>query len=419
MKILIVVFIICASTLEAKRRLVIWSIDGFSAAYLSHEKITKNPVWARLLNRGKVYAPVQTTLPAVTFPAHTSMMTGVDPARHGITANQPIDPFDESRRGWTWFAQDIREEPLWETMHKRGFKVANIQWPVTFGGSASKHIDFNIPQYDRGSGAEEIKLMRAISSVDLHQDIQHATGIAITEQSTDFDRLKVATYIWQKKGPDLMLLYNPGLDAIEHIHGQFSHQAFEHLDQLARGIDTFGSHAVAKDVGVLIVSDHGFTTLKGRCFPNVILKDLNLIDTTKKTWNFYFETSGGVARLIASDPNLPFPRKEFDLRLTSACPNIDLVDKTHPLFTRFAREYSATSGYFLAANARVSISNALIDRPFNPDLAGFSHGFLPEQAEMQTLAIFFTNGPAQLPPIGHVKDIRAFALGWLGQSGRQ
>ena len=41
--------------------------------------------------------------PTLTNPSHTTMLTGVSPATHGIYENHPFDPFAKNMNGWTWY----------------------------------------------------------------------------------------------------------------------------------------------------------------------------------------------------------------------------------------------------------------------------------------------------------------------------
>ena len=63
-------------------------------------------------------------VPTVTFPSHTTLVTGVSPAEHGIVANTPFDPRHTNRDGWYWYAEDIRVPTLWGAAKARGLKTA-------------------------------------------------------------------------------------------------------------------------------------------------------------------------------------------------------------------------------------------------------------------------------------------------------
>ncbi|HRP69185.1 MAG TPA: alkaline phosphatase family protein, partial [Turneriella sp.] len=87
MKFFFYAFVIFSSALFAspqKRRLIIWSIDGFAAAYLTNPEFQKIKVWQRLLKRAQLFTPVETVIPALTYPAHTAMVTGHETANHRL-----------------------------------------------------------------------------------------------------------------------------------------------------------------------------------------------------------------------------------------------------------------------------------------------------------------------------------------------
>src|ERR1700761_7466422 len=50
-----------------------------------------------------VYATgVRNTLPTVTYPDHTTLITGVWPSVHGVTNNTVFDPLSKNMGGWYW-----------------------------------------------------------------------------------------------------------------------------------------------------------------------------------------------------------------------------------------------------------------------------------------------------------------------------
>ena len=65
------------------RALILVSIDGFRADYLTHGK---TPVIAALAHAG-VQAPMRPSYPSLTFPNHYTLVTGFRPDHHGIVDN--------------------------------------------------------------------------------------------------------------------------------------------------------------------------------------------------------------------------------------------------------------------------------------------------------------------------------------------
>lgn len=395
------------------RRLIIWSIDGFAAGYLEHPVFKNSAVWQRLIRRGKLYSPVETTIPSVTYPAHTAMVTGKETAEHHIHSNHPVDPFQFSKDGWAWYAEDITARTLWDIAREQKKTVANMMWPVTMMGG--KKIPYHFPQFERGKGPEELKLMRVLSTPGLHREVEKNTGVGLNEYSTDFERNRAARYIWRSKKPDLMLLYNPGLDTIEHTDGPYSPAALRHLEKLGHQVENFlrDLHAQGDtNTAVLIVSDHGFMTYEGKCFPNFILRTMGLINEEAKTWSYFFQTAGGVARLVRNNKAPDFPAQEFSERL-KACSSVEYIPADHPDYAKLRLKFDRKAPAFLLSRGKVVISSAATKEAFSADAKGHTHGFLPDREDMHTLALALGPVPKKSQPVKFTKDTFRFACNWL------
>ena len=68
------------------RHVVIISIDGL-AAYAFNDRSIPLPNLRRLASEGAAAEAMTVVNPAVTWPNHTSMVTGVTPARHTVIYN--------------------------------------------------------------------------------------------------------------------------------------------------------------------------------------------------------------------------------------------------------------------------------------------------------------------------------------------
>ena len=106
-------------------------IDGLKPSVYTEPGPAKVPTLRRLAREGAYAEGVTGVLPTVTFPSHTTLITGVPPAVHGIYMNQPLDP--EGRNGGAsyWFARDIQVPTLPGVFKARGLTTAAVHWPAT------------------------------------------------------------------------------------------------------------------------------------------------------------------------------------------------------------------------------------------------------------------------------------------------
>src|SRR5262249_37882723 len=125
------------------------------------------PTLRALAAGARVAAPgALPVFPSVTYPNHTSMATGVGPARHGVANNVVFDPEEKNDGGWTWYAEDIRARTVWDAARARGQPTGLVSWPVTVGARATALL----PEIWRAGTPEDVKLVRALSTPGLLDD---------------------------------------------------------------------------------------------------------------------------------------------------------------------------------------------------------------------------------------------------------
>src|SRR5271170_1535568 len=83
------------------RALLVISIDGMRPDYVSaaDRHGLKIPNLRRIEETGAHARGVRGVLPTVTYPSHTTIMTGVWPVKHGISANTTFDPLGKNLGG--------------------------------------------------------------------------------------------------------------------------------------------------------------------------------------------------------------------------------------------------------------------------------------------------------------------------------
>ncbi len=244
--------------------------------------------------------------PTVTYPTHTSMMTGDYPAVHGIVNNTPLDPFNRENGGWYYYAEQIRVPTLWQTAKAAGLKTGSVWWPVTVGAN----IDWSIPEYRSIRTDDDVALSRALSTSGLFAAVEEAAGRVTAATYDDAFRARAASYILTKHRPNLMLLHLIDLDHAQHLFGIQSAEAthaIEEIDGLVQSLIRDVKNAgFGDDTAWLIVSDHGFQDVQHAFQPRVMLRNLGDLkyDENGKLadWTVYPHGAGGSVFFVAKDP---------------------------------------------------------------------------------------------------------------------
>ena len=290
-------------TEQARRSLVI-SLDGLDARYLRRrdEYGLKIPTLRRLMAEGAASLDVVSVYPSVTYPVHTSIVTGALPARHGIVGNELFIPPGEPECGeWHWFARDIRAQALWDAAHERGLSTGIVSWPVAGGAG-----DYNVPEIKKldGTPRESLALM-----------IEHARPPGIIQEAAARDpqlyaranadehddmRTRFAEYLIAEKRPQLMLVHLFDLDHFQHDYGPFTPEAFALLEKLdayvARLLAASLRAGTLSETAVFIVSDHGFMPISRLIHPGVLLRRAGLLSMSEER-----DAPGGRSRMCVTN----------------------------------------------------------------------------------------------------------------------
>src|SRR5262249_36056617 len=186
---------------------VMISVDGLRPDYVTaaDARGAKVPALRRFLTEGSFAEGVEGVIPTVTYPSHTTLVTGVSPAKHGIFGNQTFDPLRENQGGWYWYAEDIRVATLWDAAARAGWTTAAVQWPATLGA----RITWNIPEFWRAGTPDDNKPLRATATPGLLAELEADLGPFPRGFGIEADerRGRFAERILEKKRPGLLLLH--------------------------------------------------------------------------------------------------------------------------------------------------------------------------------------------------------------------
>src|SRR5215510_16016502 len=195
------------------RPLLVISVDGLDYRYLRDcDKLgLKSPNLRRLMHEGEVTEGVVGVFPTITWPSHTTIITGVDPRVHGIMGNRR--PREEGG-DYYWDVSLLKTKTLWHAAREAGLKTAAITWPVTVGAM----IDFNLPEYfqKRRGGAMDLPSVEKKATPGLVEKIAKVFPSFAQEWMDDRARTLAAVFLLKYERPDLLLLHLVDLDAEAH-----------------------------------------------------------------------------------------------------------------------------------------------------------------------------------------------------------
>jgi predicted AlkP superfamily pyrophosphatase or phosphodiesterase len=381
--------------------LLVISVDGLRSDYVTAADAhgSKIPNLRRFLKEGTYAEGVQGVIPTVTYPSHTTLVTGVWPAKHGILANTTFDPLQKNEEGWYWYTEDIHVPTLWDAAAQAGRTTASIQWPVTVGA----HITWNIPEYWRASTPDDAKLLRAVATPGLLAEMEAVPGEyhggIETSAKDDQIRGRYAQWILEKKRPALLTLHLTALDHIEHQTGPFSPEALELLERLDAVIGNLRETAERLAPGraiIAIVSDHGFVKVDAQLNLVSAFREAKLFTLDEKgkvtDWKAMPWETGGSAAVVLKDPkdSVTLARvRELLARLVADPANgIDRILEAEELHERGGYP---TASFFVSLKPGWRTGSLLTGPVLSKTKPGGTHGELPDLPELR--AAFFVIGP--------------------------
>lgn len=377
------------------------SVDGLRPGdVLDASRGFDAPVLRGLVAGGAYASGVRNALPTVTYPNHTTLITGVWPAKHGIPNNPVFDPLQQNMQGWYWYARDIKVPTLWDAVHDAGGKVASLSWPVSVGAHS---IDFNVPEYWRVPALheEDIKLVRALVTPGLADTLEKRSGLKLIEADgetveEDVGRTRLAAALIALKHPQFTTVHLRGLDHVEHGFGPGSPEAKQALKTLDAAVGQLVSDARKAEPGlvVAIVSDHGFAPVE---------HDVNLIApflkaglatmTNGKVTDWQAEPWGGASvAVVLKNPDDAALKAKVGAMLhdLAARPELGIAQVAD------AGEIARAGGTPMASfwvdfKPGYEMSQNPAAPEVGPGAVKGTHGYFPSHPEMR--ATFILNGP--------------------------
>jgi predicted AlkP superfamily pyrophosphatase or phosphodiesterase len=258
---------------------VVISLDGFPGWALEDPYLPV-PTLRRLAAQGVVARGMRPVNPSVTWPNHTSIVTGVTPARHGVLFNgllvrEPgvpprIDP-------WRDKSEMVRVRTLYDAAHEAGMTTAQVDW-VAIWNAPTITWEFRERPEPGQTVPEEMINAGLISAADV-KSFSNRNILWRDEMWTT-----AAVHIIRTHRPNLMLFHLLNLDSTHHRYGPRTPagmNAMALLDaQVRRIVDAVDEAGLTARTTFFVVSDHGFKTVRRQIRPNAVLARAGLLTAT-------------------------------------------------------------------------------------------------------------------------------------------
>jgi predicted AlkP superfamily pyrophosphatase or phosphodiesterase len=367
-----------AAAAPPAKKLLVVSVDGLDERYLrDRDQLGLHiPSIRRLLKHGRKAQGVVGVYPTVTWPSHTSLITGVRPDQHGILGNRR----DRSEGGdYYWTADLLKAPTLLQAAHDRGWTTAAVTWPVTVGAP----ITFNLPEYfqRRNGGAMDLESITAKATPGLAEDIAATYPSFAQQWMDDRTRTLAVLYLLRRKQPDLIFVHLVDLDSEEHDQGPFGRNANAILELTDELIGQMLA-ALPPDYNFALISDHGFERVDKIANLPVLLAENGIAGQMR--------SMGGIA--ATGDPKIAaFLRESARKQETGIGREIP-----HEELVQYAPQLSGMIAAFEPVE-HVMFGAAAKGPFFSPPAEKGNHGFWPLRRDYRSVFVIF--GPGVKPGV--------------------
>ena len=297
-------------SMKNTKKLVVISIDALVSEDLKY--LSTLPAFGNFMETGARVEHIRTIYPSSTYPAHTSMVTGAYPGKHGIINNEELQ-IGKKYGDWNWFHKGVRIPDIFEAAKKAGLATASVFWPVT---GCHPYIDYLIDEYWPQWDGDDAKsaFLRSGTTEELFEKVvsRYINGLKIrTHPQTDNFVVDCACDIIRAYKPDLVMLHTGNIDAYRHNTGVFSARVTQGLQEVERWLEQLISATknagVFEDTNFVVTSDHGQLNITRSIHLNVLLKEAGFISANAQgelcDWQAYCKSAGLSAQIYLKDPN--------------------------------------------------------------------------------------------------------------------
>jgi predicted AlkP superfamily pyrophosphatase or phosphodiesterase len=282
---------------------VLITIDGFPARALKDSRLPM-PTLRKLQQQGAYAQAMQPINPTVTWPNHTTLITGVNAAEHHVMANGlitfPADGSAPEVKPWTPKDELVHARTLYDALAKKGMSTGQVDWVAIYD---TKHVQWAFAERPDADGpiAKDLIAQERVTREALNTF--NDSSPAWRDQIWTDAAIDILTH----HTPNLLLFHLLQTDTLQHAYGALSPAAYAAYGDadanIARLIEAARKAGLLDRITFVIASDHGFTDYTHVIHPNVALVRQGLLHMEKGSYrgDVWIVPEGGEASLYIRD----------------------------------------------------------------------------------------------------------------------
>lgn len=290
------------------RHVILISIDGFPA-YLWNDPVLQVPNLRKLAAEGASAKAMTVSNPSITWINHTTLVTGVEPRKHGVLFNGLLirkDGVPPSIEQWADKSRMVFVPTLYDVAHQAGLTTAESDWVAITNPGTITWSFAEIPKIEDPFVKEMIR-----EGIATEEEIGWMQMGPNRKGVTFLDAMwtKAAIHMLETHKPNLLLYHTLNTDAIHHYFGPKSAPGFtalEYADRLVGDIlAAVDRSGLREKTTVVVATDHGFKKVTKFIQPNVALKKAGLargLGPTISSCDAYVMPQGGMAFAYVTNP---------------------------------------------------------------------------------------------------------------------
>ncbi|MCH5463685.1 alkaline phosphatase family protein [Levilactobacillus tujiorum] len=385
-----------------QQSLVVISLDAMGSRDLD-EHLDELPNLRRLVVTGTRVNKVRGIYPTLTYPSHTTIITGQYPAVHGVINNTKMQPQRQSP-DWYWYQRAVKVPTLYDLVRQQHRKTAAFLWPVTAGSK----ITYNLAEiFPNRIWTNQVLVSLKASSpaflLRMNQKFGHLRRGIQQPELDDFITACAADTIVHKK-PALTLIHLVDMDSMRHRYGVRSAEAMAALKRLdarvGKLIDATIAAGTFATTNFAVLGDHYQINVDHMIHLNRAFAQRGWLTPTAKgtvraDWHVWAKSCDGSSYIYTRN----FADKQSLQRLLEQTPGIERVITGQAAAKRGADPHcqfmvEAQSGYYFTDEAQRPATVESVDPASlgQPDRYHGVHGYDPDKPDYFTTLVL--NGPA-------------------------